>query len=94
MARAKKRKSPVKPTRTKSAGIPAPFPVPDITGPTAQELATHDSAFLTQAILVKQKSNTPALPIHDDVMTAESFAMKELLLGTGYVAALGLYWFL
>ena len=69
MARAKKRKSPVKPTRTKSAGISAPFPVPDIAGPAAQELAAHDFAFLTQVILVQQKGDTPALPIHDDVMT-------------------------
>ena len=45
----KETKPAVKPTHKKSAGIPAPFPVPDIAGPSAQELAAHDSAFLTGA---------------------------------------------
>ena len=62
-------------------GIPAPFPVPDITGPSAQELAAHGSEFLTQAILVQQKGDTPALPIHEDVMTPDAFAMREITMG-------------
>lgn len=73
-------------------GIPAPFPVPNIAGPSAQELAAHGSAFLTQAILIQQKSDAPDLPIHADVMTTDAFSMKELmldltLLGTGEVYA-------
>ena len=89
----KKRKPPVKPAAAdKPDGIPPPFPVPDIAGSSAQELAAHGSEFLTQAILVQQKGDTPTLPIHDDVMTADAFAMREImmdltLLGMGEVYA-------
>ena len=86
MARAKQRKTapvthPAAAEKPAAAGIPPPFPVPDIAGPSAQELAAHGSAFLTQAILVQQKGDTPPLPIHDDVMTADAFAIRELMLG-------------
>ena len=93
MARAKQRKTAVThpAAADKPDGIPAPFPVPDIAGPSAQELAAHDSAFLTQAILVQQKGDTPALPIHDDVMTADAFAMREIMLGLSFLGVGEIY---
>lgn len=80
--RAKKKRAKTDPVEKPPAdGIPAPFPVPDITGPSAQELAAHGSEFLTQALLVQQTIDTPALPIRDDLMTADAFTRKELMLG-------------
>ena len=68
--------------------IPAPFPLLEIEGPSAKELAAHGSTFLTQALLVKNIGDAPALANRDDVMPAEVFGMRELMMGLALVGIL------
>lgn len=65
--------------------IPAPFPLLEIEGPSAKELAAYGSTFLTQALLVKNIGDAPALANRDDVMPAEVFGMRELMMGLALV---------
>lgn len=45
-----------------------------IAGPTAQELATHGSAFLTQSLLVQQHADQPDADVTDDVMRTNTLS--------------------
>ena len=62
------------------AAIPAPKLPEFIDGPSAQELAAHGSDFMTQALLVKQHSDNPAIPVAEDIMPGDAVRARELMM--------------
>lgn len=95
-AQSLKRKSlPPKLADPPDADTPAPRPT-TIAGPTAEELAAHGSAFLSQASLVRQRVDNPQTATRKDIMSDTTFQRRELamhlaLLGMGEVYVARLY---